>query len=168
MQGVPGEAGLVLAVLNTTPTLHGARRDLLVGVDGAAFIEQWGAQGETSRNALVLARDAVREIVTTGAVSTDFSKVVTRQVVQRPRLEVSGLAWDLQTPPYAALAIRFLTEWTQLAAEHPGRLRCCANPDCSMFFVDRSNANARSWCSMTTCGNRMKGRRHHRRKAEQT
>lgn len=171
MQGVrqDGErVGLVLAVLNTTPTVDGARRDLLMGADGAALVEQWGGVGEGSRRALVSARDAVQEIVATGAVATDLSDLLTGQVVQRPRLGADGLAWELEAPPRSALAIQFLTEWTQLAADHPGRLRRCANPDCSLFLFDRSNANARYWCSMTSCGNRMKARRHHRRNAGQT
>lgn len=171
MQGVQqdgGSGGLVLAVLNTTPTVDGAGRDLLVGAEGAAFVAQWGGEGEGARRALVSARDAVQEIVTTGATATDLSDVLTGQVVRRPRLGADGLAWELEAPARAALAIQFLTEWTQLAAEHPGRLRRCANPDCSLFLFDRSNANARSWCSMTSCGNRMKARRHHRRNAGQT
>lgn len=159
--------GLVLAVLNTTPTVDGARRDLLVGADGAAFVAQWGGEGEGSRSALVAARDAVQEIVTTGAVGSDLGTVLTREVVQRPLLGVDGLTWELEAPSQSALAIRFLTEWTQLAASHPGRLKRCANPDCSLFLLDRSNANARHWCSMTTCGNRMKARRYHRRAAGQ-
>lgn len=153
----------MLAVLNTTPTVDGTRRDLLVGADGASFIELWGGEGEGSRRALVTARDAVQEIVTTGALESDLSAVLTRQVVRRPRLAPDGLTWELEAPPDAALAITFLTQWTRLAANHPGRLRRCANLDCSLFLLDRSNANARHWCSMTSCGNRMKARRHHRR-----
>lgn len=166
MQEVQQDGGheeLVLAVLNTTPTIDGTRRDLLLGAGGAALIEQWGGQGEGSRHALVLARDAVQNIVATGAMNTDLSDVLTRQVRQRPRIGADGLAWELDAPPRFTLAIRFLTEWTQLVAGRPGRLRRCANPDCSLFLLDRSNANARHWCSMTSCGNRMKARRHHRR-----
>lgn len=160
-------SGLVLAVLNTTPTVDGTRRDLLAGPAGAAFVEQWGGQGEGSCPPLVSARDVVQEIVATRAVSSDLSAVLTRQVVQRPRFSGDGLTWELETPPHTALAIRFLTEWTRLVADQPGRLKRCANPDCTLFLLDRSNANARHWCSMTTCGNRMKARRHHQRVVSQ-
>lgn len=160
-----GRAELVLAVLNTTPTVDGVRRDLLAGDDGAAFIEQWDGEGDGSRRALISARDAVQEIVTTGAVAIDMSDVLNSEVVQRPRLGAIGLTWELEAPRRSALAIRFLMEWTELAADRPGRLRCCANPDCSLFLFDRSNANARNWCSMNSCGNRMKARRHHHRHA---
>lgn len=79
MQDDPRET-LVLAVLNTTPTVDGTRRDLLVGADGAAFVEQWGGDGEGSRRALVKARNAVQEIVTTGTVTSYLSAVLTRQL----------------------------------------------------------------------------------------
>ncbi|WP_412973700.1 CGNR zinc finger domain-containing protein [Mycolicibacterium setense] len=32
-----------------------------------------------------------------------------------------------------------------------------------MFLIDRSKRNTARWCSMATCGNRMKARRHHQR-----
>jgi predicted RNA-binding Zn ribbon-like protein len=38
------------------------------------------------------------------------------------------------------------------------RLRLCANPDCGWAFYDRSHARRGQWCSMTTCGNRIKNR----------
>jgi predicted RNA-binding Zn ribbon-like protein len=32
----------------------------------------------------------------------------------------------------------------------------CANPPCSLFFYDTSKNHTRRWCSMDTCGSRMK------------
>ncbi len=158
---------LVVSVLNTTPTVDGTRRDLLAGDEGVAFVQQWGGTGEACRDALAVARNVVQEIVTTGVVASDVSTALTRQTVQRPKLGADGLSWELETPPDSALAMRFLIEWTELVAEHPGRLKRCANSECSLFLLDRSNANARRWCSMAGCGNRLKARRHHRRTAGQ-
>ncbi|MEV6129094.1 CGNR zinc finger domain-containing protein [Streptomyces violaceusniger] len=45
----------------------------------------------------------------------------------------------------------------------PGRLRPCENPACRLFLLDRSRANTARWCSMKTCGNRLKARRHQAR-----
>jgi predicted RNA-binding Zn ribbon-like protein len=45
-----------------------------------------------------------------------------------------------------------------LETTRPGEIRCCANPGCGWLFVDR--AGRRRWCSMATCGNRQKARRH--------
>ena len=35
-------------------------------------------------------------------------------------------------------------------------LRACANPRCSVLFVDRSKNHTRRWCSMARCGNLIK------------
>lgn len=39
------------------------------------------------------------------------------------------------------------------------RIRKCGAPDCAVYFLDRSKARRRHWCSMTNCGNREKQRR---------
>jgi predicted RNA-binding Zn ribbon-like protein len=43
------------------------------------------------------------------------------------------------------------------------RIRICASETCSGRFFDRSPAGARRWCSMRTCGNEAKARRHRAR-----
>jgi predicted RNA-binding Zn ribbon-like protein len=45
------------------------------------------------------------------------------------------------------------------AAER-ARVRVCASETCSARFYDRSPAGRRRWCSMRTCGNEAKARRH--------
>lgn len=35
-------------------------------------------------------------------------------------------------------------------------LRECGRPECTQIYVDRSRGHRREWCSMATCGNRMK------------
>jgi predicted RNA-binding Zn ribbon-like protein len=40
------------------------------------------------------------------------------------------------------------------------RVRVCASDTCSARFFDRSPAGRRRWCSMRTCGNEQKARRH--------
>lgn len=47
-----------------------------------------------------------------------------------------------------------------LLALHRLRLRACANPKCRWLFLDDSKAGSRRWCSMSSCGNRAKVRRH--------
>jgi len=44
-----------------------------------------------------------------------------------------------------------------------GRVRVCASETCSARFYDRSPAGRRRWCSMRTCGNEAKARRHRER-----
>ena len=47
------------------------------------------------------------------------------------------------------------------------RLRICASDTCSARFYDRSPAAARRWCSMRSCGNVAKARRHRGRRREE-
>src|SRR3990172_6212194 len=43
-------------------------------------------------------------------------------------------------------------------------LRACANPRCSVFFIDQSRNRTRRWCSMARCGNLIKVTRFYARK----
>ncbi|HEY4269876.1 MAG TPA: CGNR zinc finger domain-containing protein [Galbitalea sp.] len=54
--------------------------------------------------------------------------------------------------------------YLRLLEQKPERIRKCANPECPLRFYDLSKAGARRWCSMTSCGNRSKARRHYARK----
>jgi predicted RNA-binding Zn ribbon-like protein len=54
-------------------------------------------------------------------------------------------------------------------AQGRGRIRICASETCSGRFFDRSPGGRRRWCSMQTCGNEAKARRHRlRQKAQAT
>ncbi len=48
-----------------------------------------------------------------------------------------------------------------LCSTDAARLREC--PGCGWLFLDRSRNRSRRWCSMRTCGNTAKARRHYRR-----
>jgi len=61
---------------------------------------------------------------------------------------------------FAEEAARFL------ASMQPDCLKACENEACILYFYDTSRNKKRRWCSMDTCGNRVKASRHyHRRKA---
>lgn len=47
------------------------------------------------------------------------------------------------------------------------RLRACAAPDCRWVFFDDSRSGAGRWCSMASCGNRVKTARYRARRAAQ-
>ena len=66
---------------------------------------------------------------------------------------------SLDTPlwPVARSAAELLTS-SELSA-----LRLCASDRCAWLFLDTSRNGSRRWCSMRTCGNRAKARRHHAR-----
>ena len=47
-----------------------------------------------------------------------------------------------------------------LGSDDAARVRECANPECSLLFLDTSRAGARRWCSMSACGSREKMQRY--------
>jgi predicted RNA-binding Zn ribbon-like protein len=73
-----------------------------------------------------------------------------------------GLARHDWTSPHAplvplhacALAIEDL-----LTGADTALVRKCGAADCAVYFLDKSKAGRRHWCSMTNCGNREKQRR---------
>jgi predicted RNA-binding Zn ribbon-like protein len=69
--------------------------------------------------------------------------------------------------PRRALGTIALDAATMLGtAAQRARVRICAAPDCSARFYDRSPAGRRRWCSMKSCGNAAKARRHRERRRE--
>lgn len=50
--------------------------------------------------------------------------------------------------------------------EQRPRIRICGSATCSARFYDRSPAGRRRWCSMRSCGNQEKARRHRARVRE--
>src|SRR6185437_14794355 len=43
------------------------------------------------------------------------------------------------------------------------KVRQCGAGDCEWLFLDTSKNRSRQWCSMQSCGNREKARRHYQR-----
>jgi predicted RNA-binding Zn ribbon-like protein len=65
--------------------------------------------------------------------------------------------------PRRALGMIALDAATMLGTDQRERIRICASATCSARFFDRSPAGRRRWCSMRTCGNEAKARRHRER-----
>ena len=51
----------------------------------------------------------------------------------------------------------------EIANGRPERFRICDNETCRWVFFDASPTGRRRWCSMASCGNRAKARRHRER-----
>jgi predicted RNA-binding Zn ribbon-like protein len=69
--------------------------------------------------------------------------------------------------PRRALGMLALDAAVKLGtASERARVRICASETCSARFNDRSPAGRRRWCSMQTCGNAAKARRHRARRRE--
>ncbi len=72
--------------------------------------------------------------------------------------------WELDIRSGAALAVLAPVLWSAgdlLASGKLAKVRRCANPECLYLFLDDSRAGKRRWCTMSSCGNRAKARRHY-------
>jgi predicted RNA-binding Zn ribbon-like protein len=86
------------------------------------------------------------------------------------RRERSGFAWDVDVRGTTALSHLAPVLWSAgdlLTGGRLDRVKRCANPECGWLFLDDSRAGRRRWCSMSSCGNRAKARRHYHRSREE-
>lgn len=159
--GLRDEA-LLLDLLNTTPVVEGTQRDILADRGQArTWLDEHDAT-EAELADLVEARNVLQAIVR-GAEAADALAPLVDAVALRARATKGGLRWELDTGDARRGAVRAILAWDALRVASPGRLRACGNPDCRLFLIDRSKPNTARWCSMATCGNRMKARRYHQR-----
>ncbi|MEO7887384.1 ABATE domain-containing protein [Polaromonas sp.] len=53
-----------------------------------------------------------------------------------------------------------------LVSDKLSSVKRCANDECRYLFLDDSKSGNRRWCSMASCGNRAKARRHYHRASQ--
>jgi predicted RNA-binding Zn ribbon-like protein len=70
-----------------------------------------------------------------------------------------GNPTDALLAPVVEAAARLLTE------EKQDLVKRCENPECTLWFLDKSKSHQRRWCSMGLCGNRHKVASFRKRKA---
>jgi predicted RNA-binding Zn ribbon-like protein len=160
---------LALDLVNTAWPHDGVWQDVLADRSGH---EQWlrenglpGPATPAARRALLEARDAIRAglerpgpaalAALDGILDRGRLRIRAGKPGAREELEIER-EWRV---PW--LAVRSLLH---LLDDHPDRLRKCGNPDCVLWFLDATRSGTRRWCSMTACGNRLKARRHYRRR----
>ena len=56
---------------------------------------------------------------------------------------------------------------TLITHESPDLLKTCTGPDCTLWFIDRTKAHRRMFCSAAGCGNRAKVAAFRERQREQ-
>ena len=156
---------LLLNLLNSAPAIEGAPTDRLEGAAGRELARSWGGTGSADELARIRrARQALQTVVRENdEVAVTALAGILNNVVRTPRITPDGIAWDLHVPDDDRLAAGAVLAWSSVITEFPGRLRACANHECTQFLVDHSRPGTAKWCSMAVCGNRMKARTHARR-----
>jgi predicted RNA-binding Zn ribbon-like protein len=155
-------------LINTEWIAAGERRDLLAEPAGLArWLAAAGHPGApadaAARAALRDARAAIRAAIARRDDAAALNAVLEHGRV-RERLGPEGPERSLEVDDE-----RWRVPW--LAAQNllellragPDRIRRCANDACILHFYDASRGGRRQWCSMATCGNRAKARRHYER-----
>lgn len=157
---------VLLALLNSTPVVDGVPRDLLdTDVAAAGWARELGGTGTVAeakqlRHTRARLQDVVRGVAPASALNPELAGVRLR-----PEVAGSGPEWRLDVADEdRRLGGRALLAWIRVQERLPGRLRPCANEECRLFLLDRSRPNTARWCSMRTCGNRLKARRHYQRR----
>ena len=97
---------------------------------------------------------ARREIAALNALlsRSTYSRVVVRDearlsVVDRPQVqEADGGLHGLVASQLAAL----------ITHEQPALIKDCANPTCTLWFLDQTKSHRRMFCSASACGNRVR------------
>jgi predicted RNA-binding Zn ribbon-like protein len=167
---LPGEPP-ALDLLNTQWLASGTPVDLLATPDGTrtwlAAADVAGTPGHGTRQALIAARQAIRDVLTdhgTTAARDRLNAVLSHGrlrlslgpgMTPAQTLEVDDPAWQ----PAVTAAANLL----DLLGRAPDRIRRCQHPACVLWFLDTTRSGTRRWCSMATCGNRAKAHRHYAR-----
>jgi hypothetical protein len=172
----PGQLGLVQTFLNTFDLESG--RDVLADPGSAKswLVEHRLASPGTEYDdddlrRLTDARRALQELVAANGGSDVPRRAVTtlNEAARRVRLGVrlhpvdgyrlvaEGVGVDR---PIGEL---LMSVTGAMAAGNWNRLKICANDACQRAFYDSSRNRSGRWCSMATCGNRMKGRAYRQR-----
>ena len=159
--------------LDFVGTLRGRRfDDPLEMLDAAASLDSWffeshlvdagPASTSTDLARAVALREAIYALVAVrlfGDPQRDSDVVLlndhARLTPAAPQLTSVGR--HVQATPEQALATVARAAVDLLGGPDVTLLKECQRPECNQVFIDRSRGFRREWCSMTTCGNKVKG-----------
>ena len=141
---VDDRTATLLTLLNSTPVVNGEPTELLAD------------------DSLRAGRDLLQAVVR-GEQPPSALAPLLENVVSRPSITDEGVEWRIEADPARRVLVDAVLAWDEVHRTKPGRLRACANDECALFLLDRSKANNARWCSMGSCGNRLKARRHYER-----
>ena len=164
---------LALDLLNTEANSDGAPADYWnSGADVRRWLARFGIASDAAVDlpALLVQARALRAVARTliaqrkaGRVGdVDGLDVYLAAYASAPRLErgPDGALTLTRVPraaPIAALLGPVAEAVARLLVDGDfDQVRQCEHPDCILWFLDRTKAHKRRWCSMALCGNRYK------------
>ena len=160
----PADEAFLLDLLNSTPIVDGAQQDeLATAAAGRAWLRARGHAGTAGEWRAARSARAALQAVVRGKRSSRSLTPVLDGASYLPAVSDDGVEWELRASAEQRAAVRAVLAWDAVRRNRPGRLRPCENPECALILIDRSKPNNARWCSMATCGNRLKARRHHER-----
>jgi predicted RNA-binding Zn ribbon-like protein len=122
------------------------------------------AQTHELREALYRLVVEAREQRAPGATDLDLVNAWARRRARSPQLDASLRVTLVGADPCRAALGELARAGIELVAGGGlPRIRNCANPACSLMFIDHSRPGRRRWCSMERCGNRAKTARYRQR-----
>jgi predicted RNA-binding Zn ribbon-like protein len=103
-------------------------------------------------------REAVYRLLRAAMAGQDPDEgdvALVNEVAARPDLapQLGPRHWTARHPARAALSTVARDAVLLVGGPLLERVKECGNPDCSLLFLDDSQARRRRWCSMERCGN---------------
>ena len=170
-----GGVELVMAFVNTTE-FEGDKDLLATEQQARDWLQNLDLMGEeplaeSERLRLVEVREALRALIGTGhgchigpeSLAVLDSAGRTARLTLAFSSEGSATLQTDATGIDRALGRIFGAIYTAMIDGTWSRLKTCENPQCRWAFHDQSKNHSAKWCSMQSCGNRMKARAYRAR-----
>jgi predicted RNA-binding Zn ribbon-like protein len=165
--------GLGQPALEFVATLAARHRDPTERLAGAEDLDHWLtvtglapnagctsrqlAQARDLREAIYRLLEAARTAQPPASDDLGLVNEWARRSRPAPQLDATlRLAHHAANPCTAALAEIAASAIQLIGGPELPQIRNCADPTCSLMFIDRSRPGRRRWCSMERCGNRAK------------
>ncbi len=154
--------------------------NIVAAKEAGALVHQADAQprsvAQTLRKALALRETLFRVFAQAAggnpAAAEDLAlleQAATEALSRRHLVRISGAyRWEWDTgPTLERILWPIVTSAAELlVSDNVGKIRECEAGDCYWLFLDNSRNRSRRWCSMSSCGNREKARRHYHKQRQ--
>ena len=147
--------------------------DLVAWLRGAGVVDDLPAGDETELGPALQLREALFAVIeslidhTTLPAGDELAVINATAAVPPPLLRVSSDGRIHRTGGLAAGLSAVARDGIELFQQPIGRLKWCADPDCTHPFLDQSRGHRRRWCGMAGCGDRAKAAAYRARRRTQ-